>query len=365
MATKLLLGGDVMTGRGIDQVMPHPCAANLQEPFVEDAREYVRLAERAHGPIPTAVQDDYIWGDALDEIRRFAPDARIINLETAVTNGGHPWRGKGIHYRMSPAHLACLAAAHVDACVLANNHVLDWGTDGLSDTLSSLRAAGFLTAGAGRTAIEAAAPATIALRGGGRVLVFAFAGYDSGVPPSWEADHRPGINMLPPDNAGLAAAVDRILRARKPGDVVVVSLHWGQNWVDEIPRAHRHIAHRLIESGAADAIHGHSSHHPLPAEVHRGKLILYGCGDLINDYEGIETGGKERSDLVCLYAVTLGDEAKLENLEIMPFQLRRFRLCRARPEDREWLRRSINLRSGAFGTRVEPGPHGHWRLVNV
>lgn len=363
MPTKLLLAGDVMTGRGIDQVMPHPCPPELQEPYVRDAREYVRLAERVHGPIPSAVEDDYIWGDALTEIERFHPDVRIINLETAITCGGHPWPRKAIHYRMNPAHLACLATAHIDACVLANNHVLDWGADGLSDTLSTLRGAGFATAGAGRTAVEASAPAIVPLRGGGRVLVFAFAGIDCGVPPSWEADHHPGISMLRPDNIALRTAADRILQTRQPGDVVVVSLHWGENWVDHLPALHRRIAHYLVESGAADVIHGHSSHHPLPVEVHHGKPVLYGCGDLINDYEGIETGERARSDLVCLYGVTLSDDGNLAELEIMPFQLRRFRLCYARGEDREWLREFVNSESAKFGTRMESGPFGHWRLV--
>lgn len=365
MSIRLLLGGDVMTGRGIDQVMPHPCPAELHEPFVDDAREYVRLAEQSHGPIPSAVEDDYIWGDALAEIERFAPEARIVNLETAVTAGGRPWPEKAIHYRMNPAHLSCLAAAHVDACVLANNHVLDWGEDGLNDTLSSLRAAGFFTAGAGRTGIEAAAPAVLPRRGGGRVLVFAFACHDSGVPPAWEADQHPGINMLPPDAAGLRRVAERMLRTRQTADIVVASLHWGENWVDHIPAAHWQIAHQLIESGAADVIHGHSSHHPLPAEVHGGKLVLYGCGDLVNDYEGIGHTETARSDLVCLYAVTLHDDGALQDLEIMPFQLRRFRLVHARPEDREWLRQSINRRSRPFGTRMENGPFRHWRLKTV
>jgi poly-gamma-glutamate synthesis protein (capsule biosynthesis protein) len=363
MPTKLLLAGDVMTGRGVDQVMRYPCPAALQEPFVHDAREYVRLAERAHGPIPFAVEDDYIWGDALADIDRFAPDARIINLETAVTCGGYPWPRKAIRYRMNPAHLACLAAARVDACVLANNHVLDWGEDGLSDTLSTLRAAGFATAGAGRTAVEAGAPAVIPLQGGGRVLVFAFAGIDSGTPPAWEANHHPGISMLRPDNVALKAAADRILQTRQPGDIAVVSLHWGANWVDHVPPVHRRIAHYLIEANAADVIHGHSSHHPLPAEVHNGKLILYGCGDLINDYEGIETGERARTDLVCLYGLTLRDDGSLEDLEVMPFQLHRFRLCRPKSEDRDWLRDFINARSQPFRTHLEAGPFGHWRLA--
>jgi len=76
----LFLCGDVMTGRGIDQVLPHPSDPVLFEPYVKDARDYVRLAERANDPIPKPVGYSYIWGDALDELEKKAPDIRIINL---------------------------------------------------------------------------------------------------------------------------------------------------------------------------------------------------------------------------------------------------------------------------------------------
>lgn len=363
MPTKLLLAGDIMTGRGIDQVMPHPCPPQLSEPMIHDARDYVRLAERVNGPIPAAVGPDYIWGDALDEIERLAPDARIANLETAVTSHGAPWPRKGIHYRMHPDHLACLAAARLDVCVLANNHVLDWGVEGFSDTLSCLRHAGFATAGAGRNRIEAAAPAVRALPGGRRLLVFSFATYDSGVPPAWEADHCPGVNMLAPDDVALTSALARLRDHRREGDLVVVSLHWGENWVGPVPAVHRRIARQFIEAGAADVVHGHSSHHPLPAEVHHGKLVLYGCGDLINDYEGISDGGPARSDLVCLYAVTLENDGRLRDLEVLPFRLRRFRLQHMTHDEREWLRDFLNRRSQPFGTKFVTGRHRHWHLA--
>ncbi len=362
METKLLLAGDVMTGRGIDQVMPHPCPPQLDEPYIRDAREYVRRAEETSGPIPGAVDPAYIWGDALEEIEQLGPHSTLANLETAVTLHGAPWPRKGIRYRMNPDHVACLAAARIDVCVLANNHVLDWGEEGFSDTLSSLRHAGFATAGAGRNRIEAAAPAIRPLPGGRRLLVFAFATYDSGVLPGWEADHCPGVNMLPTNDAGLLRAIAHIQARRRAGDLVVVSLHWGANWVGSVPALHRRIAHRLIEAGAADLVHGHSSHHPLPAEVHRGKLVLYGCGDLINDYEGIGDGGPARSDLVCLYAATLGGDGDLRDLEVLPFRIRRFRLGRMDRDEREWLRLFINARSGPFGTKFVTGNRRHWHL---
>src|SRR5438874_7861304 len=112
----LFLCGDVMTGRGIDQVLPHPGNPVLYESWVRDARDYVRLAEAANGPIPKPVAFDYIWGDALQELERTGTDLRIINLETSITRREAPWPGKGIHYRMHPENIGCLTAARINCC---------------------------------------------------------------------------------------------------------------------------------------------------------------------------------------------------------------------------------------------------------
>src|SRR6266516_2677472 len=120
-----------MTGRGVDQILPCPSAPEIFEPCVRDARDYVALAGLASGPIPRALAPGYIWGDALEELARAAPDARIINLETSVTSSDEYWPDKGVNYRMHPDNIACLTVARIDVCVLANNHVLDYGYGGL------------------------------------------------------------------------------------------------------------------------------------------------------------------------------------------------------------------------------------------
>ena len=341
---RLLLAGDVMLGRGIDQVMASPVSPELFEPAVRDARDYVRLAEAANGPIPAPVPADWVWGEALAVMERFAPQLRIVNLETAVTAGGSPWPAKGIHYRMHPAHLAALRAARIDAAVLANNHVLDWGTAGLEDTLLHLAAAGIGVAGAGRDRAAAERPLALPLPDGGRLLLSAWAHASSGIPPGWAATPtRSGIAQLPGlDDRGLARIAAALEPHRRAGDRVVVSLHWGANWVERIPEAQRRFAHGLIDRGLADLVHGHSSHHPVPFELTRGRLILHGCGDLLNDYEGIShpagAPAGVRTDLVCLYGVTLdAADGRLLDLEIFPFQLRRFRLTALAKGEKETL----------------------------
>jgi poly-gamma-glutamate synthesis protein (capsule biosynthesis protein) len=361
----LWLAGDVMTGRGIDQVQAHPGDPTLYEGWVRDARDYVRLAESVNGPVPAPVAPDYIWGEALAEIARRRPALRLVNLETAITTANDAWPGKGIHYRMHPANIGCLTAAGIDGCALANNHVLDWGRAGLAQTLHTLERAGIRCAGAGSTLDAASAPAVLPLAGGGRLLLFSWASPDSGVPPAWGATaQQAGVALLPDlKEASAQQVAAQVARHRQPGDLVLVSLHWGGNWGVEVPQLQRRFARRLIELGAADLLHGHSSHHPRPMEVYRGKLILYGCGDLINDYEGI--GSQEHFDpsAVCLYFVQLARATgALQQLEIVPMQLRRLRLTHADPAARRSLQSLFDTEGRHFGTGVQAQADGSWLL---
>ena len=351
---KLFLCGDVMTARGIDQILPHPSDPVLHEGYVKSALEYLRLAEARNGPIPRPADPAYIWGDALAELEHAAPAARIVNLETAVT-ASDDWLQKGINYRMHPANVACLSAARISCCALANNHVLDWGRSGLLETLATLHAAGLKTAGAGAGRAMAEAPAALPLDGARRLLVFSFGMESSGVPPAWAArTDAPGVDFLPDLSAeSVARVADRVRAAAASDDRVLASIHWGPNWGYDTSDAERRFARQLIERAGVDLVHGHSSHHPKGIEVHRGKLILYGCGDFINDYEGI--GGHEafRGDLGLMYFPTLDPASgRLLQLELVPTKLVRFRVTRAGAADARWLCDTLDRESRRFGARI-------------
>ncbi|MGH2405336.1 MAG: CapA family protein, partial [bacterium] len=192
---RVFLCGDVMTGRGVDQILPHPSDPRIYEPSLRDARAYVRVAEAVNGPIPRSVEYAYIWGDALSELERASPAARIVNLETSVARSDAYWP-KGINYRMHPANVPCLTAAGIEVCALANNHILDYGPAGLVETLETLHGAGLGTAGAGRNLDEARRPAVVDLANG-RLFVFSVGAASSGIPPSWAATaQEPGVDFV-------------------------------------------------------------------------------------------------------------------------------------------------------------------------
>lgn len=352
----LFLCGDVMTGRGIDQILPHPSKPHPIESYVRSALRYVELAEATGGPFPRAVPFDYVWGDATAELDRIRPDARIINLETAITTAEDAWAGKGIHYRMHPRNVECLSAARIDCCVLANNHVLDWGHRGLAETLRTLGQAGIRFAGAGRDESEAAAPCMILLPGARRVLVFAFGMESAGVPREWAAGKdRAGISLLRDlSPASAAAIVRRVEAVKRSGDIVIASIHWGGNWGYAISRAEREFAHRLIDAGAIDLVHGHSSHHPKAIEIHRDRPILYGCGDFLNDYEGIGGHAPFRPDLKLMVFPTIdAASGRLLRLDLTPVRVHRFRVNRVEEPDARWPLARLNRDGEGLGTRLE------------
>ena len=337
---RLFLCGDVMLGRGVDQILAHPGPPGLREEYVRDARDYVGLAEAAHGPVPRPVGPDWVWGDALAVLDEEPLHIRLVNLETSVTADGDFAPGKAVHYRMHPANLSCLAAIRPDACVLANNHVLDFGVRGLEDTLAALADAGLGAAGAGRDLAAARAPLELRVDGGRRVWVLALGTPSSGIPSSWAAtERRPGVHLVAELTAAAADdVVERVRQVKAPGDVVVVSVHWGSNWGYRVPPDQTAFAHRLIDGGV-DLVHGHSSHHPRRVELYRGRLVLYGCGDFVDDYEGISGHAEYRPELRVAYVAALDPaDGRLAELRMTPFLARRMRLRRAPADDVAWLR---------------------------
>ena len=343
-----------MIGRGIDQVLRHPVDPVLYEEYMRSAQGYVELAEQAHGPIPRSVAPDYVWGEALEVLDSVVPDCRIVNLETTLTTSPAAWPAKEVHYRAHPANVDVLLAARLDCCTLANNHALDWGTDGLLQTLDTLGSAGIAVAGAGRSLAEVEAPAVIGAPSG-RVIVVALGSTTSGTFREWSAGPaKPGLAVVDGWSTDVCPRIaDRLSRVRHAGDVVVASVHWGSNWGYAVPGGQRRLAHALVDVAGVDVVFGHSSHHPRPVEIYRERPILYGCGDFITDYEGIGGHEEYRNDLVLGWFLSMETATgRVVSLDMAPFQARRFRLERPSESDVVWLADVLDRHSRPFGIHV-------------
>ncbi len=127
-------------------------------------------------------------------------------------------------------------------------------------------------------------------------------------------------------------------------------MHWGGNWGYVVPLEQQQFARALIDD--AGVVHGHSSPHPKAVEVHRGKLILYGCGDLINDYEGISGHQNYRDDLRLIYLPTFDRQGRLQSMTMIPYVMRRFALHRATLADASSLRARLATDGEQFHTGV-------------
>jgi poly-gamma-glutamate synthesis protein (capsule biosynthesis protein) len=309
------LAGDVMLGRLVDR--------------------YV-LADPGRDPA-------FVWGDTLPLWR--AVDLRLVNLECVIATTGAPWRPKVFHFRAGARAVEALAAAGIHAVSLANNHVLDFGTDALRECLVLLRDAGIRFTGAGETADDAAAPAVLSAAGGSMAVVAV-----TDAEPQWEADaDRPGIchvrcdahGLLSPYRERVAAALSR---AAEVAPFVICSGHVGPNWgppTDEM----RALAHEVIDLGA-DLYWGHSNHTVQGIELYRGRPILYSTGDFIDDYA---VDPMERNDLSCFFEVII-ENNDVRRIVLHPVRIGGFHVSLAPAEDASWMRRWMAQRLAEFGT---------------
>lgn len=353
---QVFLSGDVMTGRGIDQILAHPSDPIIYESYVKDARDYVSLAERTNGAIVRKVPGSYLWGDGLIELEKRDPHARIINLETSITQCTTPWPQKGINYRMHPDNIDALLAAKINICALSNNHILDWMHEGAIETIATLDSAKILHAGFGMNTAQAQAPAILPLIDSDkRILLFSLGLDSSGIPQSWAASAtQAGLWYLEDLNSNSLEQVRAVIDAyRLANDICIVSIHWGGNWGYDVTKKQQWFAYSLIDDLGVNVVHAHSSHHPKGIELHHHCPILYGCGDLINDYEGIGGHDEYRSELSLMYFLSFDDMNYMKQLELVPVERKNFRLNYVKDMDAQWLTERLSQVSADFHTRFE------------
>lgn len=300
------------------------------------------------------MQPEQVWGDVLPHLTQ--ADLRIINLECVLTTHLQPWSRtwKMFHFRADPEAVRVLQAARIDACTLANNHILDYEEQGLRDTLRVLDAGGIRHAGAGESAEEAAVPAMIEARlpeeAGAVPCRVALLSFTDNEPDFAATAEHPGTNYLEVSlqKETLARIADSIAQARAQGaDLVVFSNHWGANFVERPSPEFRSFARRVIELGA-DIYHGHSAHICQGIEIYQGKPILYDTGNFIDDYA---VHRQLRNDRSCLFKLMF-EHGKLCRIELLPVSLSVAHVALARGEEFDAICAHMEMLCAEFGTKL-------------
>ncbi len=213
-------------------------------------------------------------------------DLTFANLEMALTERGEP-QPKDFVFRAPPPYADGLVAAGIDIVSLANNHILDYGPEGLADTLAALAARGVATTGAGPGLAAASTPSTIEVSGL-RIAVLAFATFRddgvSGFPArTFEATAgRPGIAW-----AERGAVVAGVGQAAATHDIVIVSMHWGDEYRDAVSDEQRALGRAAIEAGATLVL-GHGPHVTQGWERYGSGLIVYSLGNFVFDLDATD-----------------------------------------------------------------------------
>ncbi|KAJ3035210.1 hypothetical protein HDV00_004247 [Rhizophlyctis rosea] len=292
-------------------------------------------------------------------------DAILMNLETSATTHPSKWPNKTFNYRMHPCNLQALKSLSVAYCSLANNHILDFGVEGLLDTVESLERMGIAFAGAGRTHQQAVQPTCLQLPlphspTFPKHTLTLYSATDH--PASWS--HIPSLHYIPTNPPPPTPHITNILTASHPTtqpNTTIFSFHWGPIYTWRPSTNIQSLAHTLISSGV-DIIHGHSSHHVQGVEFYQDGVILYGCGDFIDDYA---VDAEYRNDLGCVWRVVVepgqgvGGRSKVMRVEAVPTVIKGFRVYEAGVggSDWRWVVEKVRGLSGEFGTksRVEDG----------
>ncbi len=280
---QILFAGDVMLGRLVNKVLAN-------------------------------AQFTYVWGDTIDIIKR--ADFSLINLECPVSSKGKKWNKtfKVFHFRANLDAIQVLNSASIDYVSLANNHILDYDIEALLDTLDILDKNNISHSGAGRNLKEAMKPAILEkklkpkpsnnnnpfhnvytekvnnndnIKNTIRIGIISLTDNE----PEWEAkDDLAGINYIPaildPDRYYYRLQ-NYIEQAKTQSDLVIVSSHIGPHFRETPSVKYVNFAHKIIDFGA-DIYWGHSNHMPQGIELYKhnnnNKIILYDCGDFIDDY---------------------------------------------------------------------------------
>lgn len=271
-------------------------------------------------------------------------DLTLVNQEFVFTNSTQRFGKKTFYFKAPPTHVSFLSNAGIDFVSLANNHSLDYGKTGLKHMMEVLQNKKIAFAGAGFSSGQAS-EAVIIAKNGKRIAVIAA----TDNMPEWETCGKVCVYFCAMDSLCLKNLITKINDLKKNGiDFIIISFHWGGNWVDRPSPIYRHYAHALLDAGA-DLIFGHSAHTLQGLEVYKGKPIFYGLGDVIDDYA---VDPKFRNDLSILAHVDYNNQDQLKKIRITPIQIISLKTQIADQKNKDMIFDRIKKLSALLGNQI-------------
>ena len=216
---------------------------------------------------------DYPFWKIKEELLKY--DFIIANLESPITGRGTPVEDKPYIFRIQPDDAVCLKDLKIDAVSLSNNHLMDYGVEGMKDTMAALSRLNIGYTGGGADLAAARRPAILSYRDTSIVIL----SYCNRPPSDYYATETgPGIAPL-----DVQMIKDDIAAYKLDNNIVVISLHWGIEQTHVPQKDQVRTAHLIIDAGA-DAVIGHHPHWPQGIEIYRDRPIVYSLGNFINGY---------------------------------------------------------------------------------
>jgi poly-gamma-glutamate synthesis protein (capsule biosynthesis protein) len=269
----------------------------------------------------------------------------VGNLEAPISRHGIEFTDKRFRFRADPRSAAALQRAGFSVLTLANNHMMDFGTPALRETINYLDSFGILHTGAGETAAAAREPVIVRTTEGS----VAFLAYSLTFPAEfYAAAARPGTA---PGYAGQVR--EDVVRAKAAADYVVVSFHWGSEGAT-LPHSYQiRAAHGAIDAGA-DVVLGHHPHVLQGIERYRKGIIFYSLGNFA-------FGSRSRTATQSVIARIILDNG-VRGVELVPLNVNysevRFQPRPLTGKKGEDVVDQLNRISSQFGTVIDGSAHG-------
>ncbi len=303
------------------------------------------LGRRVNAALVGGMPPAEMWGDLRP--RMLATDAMIGNLEGPITTHSTKWdRWKTFYFRADPLALDALKAGNFKCLALANNHMIDYGAEGLFDTRKHLEAAGIAFAGAGADPDQATKPALFTA---GQVRI-GFISITNTVPAFRAKPDRPGTSYwrIRNDRQTIGRLAGLIYDLRHAGaELIILSVHWGPNYRWWPTQRHKAFARHAIDLGV-DIVHGHSAHILQAVEFHGKGVILYDTGDYIDDLPVVPGF---RSDYSFLFLVEAGP-SMTPSLRMVPAKLSPARVSIATGDDADTIRSDMTRRCRGYAVDI-------------